>query len=168
VGDQGVSRTGSGVGDFSFGLAKTVLSEKGWRPDVTARLTWNAPTGETEDDTVPLVSGSGFNQISGELVALKRQDQLAFVLSGSYQKTLDKKKGVELGDEYGFVLGAFLATSPETSLNISLQQTFSDDARIHGMVADESNQVQSVLNIGVSDPGSAGAAQPHRRSRPHR
>jgi hypothetical protein len=49
VGDQGVSRTGSGVGDFSFGLAKTVLSEKGWRPDVTARLTWNAPTGETED-----------------------------------------------------------------------------------------------------------------------
>jgi hypothetical protein len=32
--------------------------------------------------------GDGFNRITGQLVALKRQDQLAFVASASYQKSL--------------------------------------------------------------------------------
>jgi hypothetical protein len=149
-GEEGISRTGSGMGDVSVGLAKTVLREKGWRPDVTARVTWNTPTGQSEDDNVALVSGSGFNQIIGELVALKRQDPLAFVLSGSYQRTFNKKDGVEPGDEYGFVLGAYLATSPETSVNLSLQQTFSNDYQRHGRTVNESGQVQSVLNIGIS------------------
>lgn len=149
-GDQGNSTTGSGIGDLSVGLANTLLHEKGWRPDVTARVTWNAPTGQSEDDDVVLGSGSGLNQLRGELVALKRQDPLAFVLSASYQKTFNKIDGVEPGDQYGFVLGGVLALSPESSLNLSLQQTFSDDLRRYGKEVNESGQVQSVLNLGIS------------------
>jgi hypothetical protein len=149
-GAPGPSRTGSGLGNFSVGLAKTVLRERVWQPDVTARLTWNTPTGEFQDDNVPLASGSGFNRLRGEFVALKRQDPLAFVLSAAYETTFNKIKGVEPGDRLGFSVGAFLATSPETSLNLSLNQTFSDDLRRHNRVVNQSDQVQSILNIGIS------------------
>jgi Putative MetA-pathway of phenol degradation len=150
LGDVGDSRTGTGLGNLSVGLAKTVLRETGWQPDLITRLTWNAPTGESEDDNVALTSGSGFNQLRGEVVALKRQDPLAFVLSAAYETTFNKINGTEPGDRLGFSLGAFLATSPETSLNLSLQQTFSDDVRRDGRVVNESGQTQSVLNIGIS------------------
>jgi hypothetical protein len=72
------------------------------------------------------------------------------VLSAAYETTFNKINGTQPGDRLGFSLGAFLATSPETSLNLSLQQTFSDDVRRHGTVVNESDQTQSVLNIGIS------------------
>src|SRR5512132_3441377 len=121
------SATGSGNGDFSVGLAKTVLREKNWWPDLIARVTWNTPTGQAQDNRVTL--GGGFNQIVGQVVALKRQDPLAFVASASYQKTLNQVRGIEPGNEAEFFLGTFLATSPNTSLQISLDQTFADDAK---------------------------------------
>ena len=72
------------------------------------------------------------------------------MLSAAYETTFNKIKGVEPGDRVGFSLGAFLATSPETSLNLSLNQTFSDDLRRHNRVVNQSDQVQSILNIGIS------------------
>jgi hypothetical protein len=146
----GPSRTGSGIGNLTVGLAKVVLSEKDWQPDVTTRMTWSPPTGEFEDDNVRLVRGSGFNQLRSELVALKRQDPFAFVASAAYQKTFNRIRGVEPGDQLGFSLGAFLAASPETSLSLSLNQAFTNDARFHGTVVTSSDQVQSVLNIGIA------------------
>jgi hypothetical protein len=142
------SATGSGIGDFSVGLAKTVLREKNWWPDLIARVTWNTPTGQAQDNRVTL--GGGFNQIVGQVVALKRQDPLAFVASASYQKTLNQVRGIEPGNEAEFFLGTFLATSPNTSLQISLDQTFADDAKFKGDKIKDSDQVSSTLNLGIS------------------
>jgi hypothetical protein len=142
------SATGSGNGDFSVGLAKTVLREKNWRPDLIARVTWNTPTGQAQDNGVAL--GGGFNQIIGQVVALKRQDPLAFVAGASYQKTLNQVSGIEPGDQAEFFLGTFLATSPNTSLQISLDQTFTDDVKFKGDKIKDSDQVSSTLNLGIS------------------
>jgi hypothetical protein len=142
------SATGSGNGDFSVGLAKTVLREKNWWPDLIARVTWNTPTGQAQDNRVAL--GGGFNEIIGQVVALKRQDPLAFVASASYQKTLNQVRGIEPGNEAEFFLGTFLATSPNTSLQVSLDQTFADDAKFKGNKIKDSDQVSSTLNLGIS------------------
>jgi Putative MetA-pathway of phenol degradation len=141
------TETGHSVGDLSVGIAKTVFQERGWRPDLIARFTWDMPTGDTQDNGV-LLDG-GFNAITGQLTALKRQDPLAFFASTFYQKTFERND-FEPGDEFGFSLGAFLATSPETSLGISLDQTFSDDTRFNGSVINDSDQVAAVFNVGVS------------------
>jgi hypothetical protein len=142
------SATGSGNGDFSVGLAKTVLREKNWWPDLIARVTWNTPTGQAQDNRVAL--GGGFNEIIGQVVALKRQDPLAFVAGASYQKTLNQVRGIEPGNEAEFFLGTFLATSPNTSLQVSLDQTFADDAKFKGNKIKDSDQVSSTLNLGIS------------------
>jgi hypothetical protein len=142
------SATGSGNGDFSVGLAKTVLREKNWWPDLIARVTWNTPTGQAQDNRVTL--GGGFNEIVGEVVALKRQDPLAFVTGASYQKTLNQVRGIEPGNQAEFFLETFLATSPNTSLQISLDQTFADDVKIKGHKIKDSDQVSSTLNLGIS------------------
>lgn len=142
------SATGSGNGDFSVGLAKTVLREKNWWPDLIARATWNTPNGQALDNDVAL--GSGFNQITGQVTAIKRQDPLAFVASASYQKTLNQVRGIEPGDEAEFFLGAFLATSPNTSLQVSLDQAFVNDTTFKGNKIKESDQVNSALNLGIS------------------
>jgi hypothetical protein len=139
--------TGDSIGDLSVGIAKTVFREKGWRPDLIARFTWEAPTGETQDNGVLL--DSGINAVSGQLTALKRQDPLAFFASTFYQPAFEHNN-IQPGDEVGFSLGAFLATSPETSLGVSLDQIFSDDDKVHGRVVNDSSQVQAVLNIGAS------------------
>ena len=70
---------------------------------------------------------AGFDEITGQLVALKRQDPLAFFVSAAYQKTFENNHG-DPGDAFLFSGGAFLATSPETSLQLSLSQTFTDDS----------------------------------------
>ncbi len=141
------TETGHSIGDLSVGVAKTVFREKGWRPDLIARFTWDTPTGEMTDKGVPL--DGGFNEIIGQLTALKRQDPLAFFASTFYQKAFEKNHS-EPGDEFGFSLGAFLATSPETSLFASLDQVFSDDDKVDGSVINDSGQVASVLNLGAS------------------
>jgi hypothetical protein len=61
-----------------------------------------------------------------------------------------RENDIEPGDEVGFSLGAFLATSPETSLGVSLDQTFSDDDKVNGRVVNDSGQVSAVLNVGAS------------------
>ena len=142
------SATGSGTGDFTVGLAKTLLREKNWWPDLIGRVTWNTPTGQALDNGVAL--DGGFSQIVGQVVALKRQDPLAFVASASYQKTLNQVRGFESGDQVGFTLGAFLATSPNTSLQMTLDQAFADDTKFKGNKIKDSDQVSSTLNLGVS------------------
>lgn len=142
------SESGHGIGDVSVGLAKTLLQEgAGWWPDLIARGTWGAGTGKTRDSGVFL--GGGFNQISGSLSAVKRQDPLAFVGTVSYGKTFEHDD-IEPGDELGFSLGTVLAASPETSLSFFFNQTFADDAKIDGDNVDGSDQVIGTFSIGAA------------------
>lgn len=141
------SDTGTGLGDFSLGIAKTVLREERWWPDLIARFTWDSATGESRDNDVAL--DGGYNDIVGQIVALKRQDPLAFIASAAYQTTFEKD-GVEPGDELRIALGAFLATSPDTSISLLLSQQFVDDIRQDGRKIKNSNQNITSLNFGVS------------------
>jgi hypothetical protein len=144
---QTTDRSGSALGDFSVGLAKTVVRESGWRPDLIARVTYDSNTGQKRNNGVPL--DAGINELIGEVDLLKRQDPLAFVASGFYLKSFEDNSS-KPGDQFGATLGAFLAASPETSLRFQLQQTFANDAKINGQVINDSDQVQGLMIIGAS------------------
>lgn len=135
-----------GLGDLSIGLAKTVLREGFWWPDLIARVEWNADTGQQENG---IVFGDGFNQLTGSLTALKRQDPLAFVGSFAY-RTAFEQDNIEPGDEFSFSVGAVLAASPSTSLDATFQQSFSGETEVDGQTIPGSDQVSGVFSIGAS------------------
>jgi hypothetical protein len=139
--------TGHGFGDLSVGFAKTLLREQGYAPDIVARLRWDSATGKREDNGVGL--GGGFNELTGQLVASKRQDPLVFVGSLSYETTFENDD-LDPGDEFGFTLGTVLAASPETSLRFLLDQRFVDDFQVDGQPVRGSDQVMSTLSIGAA------------------
>jgi hypothetical protein len=139
--------TGHAIGDLSVGIAKTLIREKGWVPDLVARITYDSNTGDKSDNGVPL--NGGFNDIRGQVVALKRQDPLAFVGTASYEYTFEDG-GDRPGDQLDFTLGALLAASPETTLRVQLQQSFINDAEINGQVLNGTDQNQSIVVLGVS------------------
>ncbi len=141
------SNTGSSLGDVKLGIAKTLLRESDWQPDLVGRLTWDTDTGDTLDQGVAL--GIGFNELRASLTALKRQDPVAFTASLAYSTSFEKD-GVEPGDEISLLLGASLAASPGTSLSLALAQSFSSETRINGQKAPGSDQVSSSLLIGAS------------------
>src|SRR5205823_1791685 len=112
-------RDASGFGDVSVGLAKTLLRERGWWPDLIGRVQWDTNTGKTENG---ISLGTGFHEIRGSLTAVKRQDPLVFVGGVSYE-TAFERGGVDPGAEIGFSIGTVLAASPETSRRFFLNQT---------------------------------------------
>ncbi|HET6469977.1 MAG TPA: transporter, partial [Geminicoccaceae bacterium] len=139
--------SGHGLGDLRIGAAKTLLRERGWLPDLVARVWWDTATGETRDNDV--VIGSGFHELGGGLSAVKRQDPLAFVGQLSYEHTLEND-GIQPGDALGFSLGMVLAASPETSLRASFSQRFRDDVEVDGRTIAGSDRTTGTLNLGAS------------------
>lgn len=140
-------RTGYGLGDITLGLAKTLVREGEWRPDLVGRVVWDTASGEQFDDGVFL--GNGFHQVSGQLVAVKRQDPLAFVGGFTYTYQFEDDD-IKLGSEYSLSLGAALALSPETSLNVALNQTYSDDIEVDGEKVNGSDQLAASFDFGGS------------------
>ena len=138
---------GNGIGDLRVGLAKTVLREGVVRPDLIARVIYNTGIGESADNDIVL--DGGFNAVTGQLVALKRQDPLAFVASGFYQKTFDDNN-FNPGDQYGFNLGTFLAASPATSLRFQFQTTYIGDIKSDGRTLSNSDRVEGIFVVGAS------------------
>lgn len=140
-------RYGAGLGDVTLGLAKTVLRENGFMPDLVARVFWDTGSGERSDDGVGL--SGGFAGLGGSLTFLKRQDPLAFVGSLGFEQPL-KNDGIEPGRVYSVSLGTVLAASPETSLRLGFTHQFVDDVRADGEVLDGSDATLGVLSLGVS------------------
>lgn len=140
------STSAQGLGDIRVGLAKTVLREKAWRPDLIARIRWEADTAQTKDD---ISLGDGYNRLVGSLTAIKRQDPLAFVGNSFYRKTFSSGT-LDPGDEFGFSVGVVLAASPETSLQASLLQSFTRESKINGIEIPGSDQTNGVLTLGAS------------------
>lgn len=141
------ANTGSSIGDVQVSIAKTLLRERGWMPDLIGRLTWDTDTGSRTDNDVAL--GIGFNEFRVRLTALKRQDPLAFTL-GAFYETSDERGGIEPGDKYGLTLGTSLAASPETALSVALSQTFFEETQVDGTLLRESGGVSSTLFLGAS------------------
>jgi hypothetical protein len=144
VTEQG--QDGHGLGDVRVSLAKGLLREQGWRPNLIGRVTWDSRTGQTDDS---VVLGSGFHEITGSLTATKRQDPLVFVGGLSYTGVLERNN-VDPGDQFGFSLGTLLAVSPETSLRFFLNQTFAGTTELAGQTLSGSDQVSTSLVLGAS------------------
>lgn len=138
---------GHGIGDIRLGIAKTLLRDvDGW-PDLVGRIAWDTGTGRMTDDGVSL--GFGFNELSGQLTALWRQDPMVFVVTGGYEYAFEKS-GIRPGDEFRLFLGTNLAVSPETSLSFGLDQVYRSDIEVNGDRIDGTDQLASSFTFGAS------------------
>lgn len=142
-----ITHDANGLSNMNLGLAKTLLHEKGWQPDLIGRVAWDIPNGDLSSNGIAM--GGGFSSVSASLTALKRQDPLAFTARIGYQKTF-KKYGIEPGDQVSLALGANLAASPKTSLSLGLQQTYSMESKINQVTMPGSNTLASAFTVGAS------------------
>jgi hypothetical protein len=142
------SRAGYSFGDVTVGFAKTLLHESGWLPDLVGRISYEAPTGPLSSNQVVLPA-SGQNRLGFSLIATKRQDPLVFVAGAGYTHSFEQYH-IQQGDQLSFITGAFLATSPETTLRAVLQQNFFQDAKLNDVTIKGSNTDQSIMFFGVS------------------
>jgi AMIN domain/Putative MetA-pathway of phenol degradation len=138
---------GSGFGDIRLGLAKGLLHERNWWPNLIARVTWDTDSGATSDDGVSL--GGGFNELQGSLIMTKYQDPLVFIGGTSYGTTFEKDH-INPGDQLSFSVGALLAASPETSLRVVLNQIFVNELQLGDRAISGSDQVIGTLDFGAS------------------
>ncbi|WAK03531.1 hypothetical protein [Methylobacter sp. YRD-M1] len=134
-------------GDVSVGLAKTLMHETDWLPDVIGRITWDSATGSIQDNNI--LTGIGFNDFIGSLTFLKRQDPLAFTGKVAYKTSL-KAEGIEPGDQVEFAISTILAASPQTSLSIGLQQAFLQETKLNNIKIPGSDGVVSAFTAGAS------------------
>jgi hypothetical protein len=141
------NRWANSFGDLTVGLAKTFVHESGWIPDLLGRISYEIPTGPLSSNQVPLPSGQ--SKLTPSLTALKRQDPLVFVATAGYTKAF-RSSQINPGDQINFQTGAFLATSPETTLRGVLQQNFLQDTTIKDVTFKGSDSVQSILTFGAS------------------
>jgi hypothetical protein len=144
---QASNRWGNSFGDVTVGLAKTFVHESGWIPDLLGRVSYEIPTGPDNSNQVPLTSRRSLLALS--LTGTKRQDPLVFVVTGGYTKAFQTGQ-LNPGDQYNFLTGAFLATSPETSLRAVLQENFVQSIRFQDVTIRGSDTVQSILTFGAS------------------
>lgn len=149
---QSSSRSGSGTGSLEIGLAKTFVRERGWRPDVVGRITWDTGSGDRRDNGVFL---GGFESVEGSLIFIKRYDPLVFLGSLNYQ-TFFKDDDIELGDQFAFSFGTALAVSPGSSLFASISNQFLDETEFGNEPIDGSDITSVVLNLGASTIVSRG------------
>lgn len=143
----GSDDTASGLGDLRVGVAKTLLREDGWIPDLVGRVTWDSDTGKDSENGVPL--SSDFHEIIGSISAIKRQDPFAFVGRLSYEHAFENDN-IQPGDRFGVGVAAFLAASPETSLSLSLNASYRDDLEFNGNTINGSDENQAIISFGVS------------------
>jgi hypothetical protein len=141
------NRWANSFGDLTVGVAKTLVHESGWVPDLLARINYEAPTGPVSSNQVPLPSGQ--SKLSFSATALKRQDPLVFVGTAGYTKAFQSSQ-INPGNQINFQIGTFLATSPETTLRGVLQQNFIQDIKINDVTLRGSSATQSILSFGAS------------------
>ncbi|MEH6649000.1 MAG: hypothetical protein V7707_03120 [Motiliproteus sp.] len=123
------SQSGHDFGDLRLGIAKTLLREGLWRPDLVGRVTWDTATGNSLADGVP--TGGGFDELQVSLTAIKRQDPVAFVGGLSYEHTYEKDN-IQPGSTVALNMGSFIALSPETSLSLALAGSYQDETELAG------------------------------------
>lgn len=149
-----VVHSAQGVGDVQLELSHQFVVERGWLPDLIGAVAWRAPTG-SDPYRVPAASvatGSGTNQVTGRLTALKTLDPLVVFSSVSYAYNLDYRETfgkVHAGDTFDWQLGALLAVSPDTSLSFGFDQQFRDVTRVDGKAIAGSDGVAAVAQFGI-------------------
>ena len=103
--------------------------------------------GKKFDNNVPL--SNGFNEFGAGLTLIKKQDPLVFSASLSAQLS-DEKNDIQPGNEYALSFATFLAASPSTSLQFSIDQIFIDKTEINDRELAGSERTIALLNLGIS------------------
>jgi hypothetical protein len=134
-----------GFGDPTITFIKQLMTEGAWRPSLFGSVGWDTNLGQRRHG---IAAGTGFNEITSSLVAVKRQDPVVFTAGFGYIHSL-QYAGVEPGDQYTTSLAMLLGISPETSLRISPQLTFADETRLRGTSLAGSNQVLGTMTFGA-------------------
>lgn len=80
---------------------------------------------------------------------MKRQDPLAFVGNLFYEIS-SEENDIKPGKRIDFSLGTVLAASPETSINVELNQIFTQSTRLAEVEIPGSDQVVSIFSIGAT------------------
>jgi len=141
------SQSGAGYGDVRVGLAKTLLREGPWRPDLIGRFTWDTGTGETYDNGVSL--SGGYRELQGSLTAIKRQDPAVFVGGLSYEHAFEKDQ-IQPGSTVAANFGSYIALSPETSLSLFLYTALQNETSLFGSKIDGSGRAIGSFVMGGS------------------
>lgn len=149
---QTIERNGNGIGSLKVGLAKTFVRERGWRPDLVGRITWDTGSGERIDNGVLI---GGFESVGGSLTFVKRKDPLVFFGSVSYRSFMEDE-GIEPGDQFAFSFGTALAVSPSSSLFASISNLFLAETEFGNEQIDGSDITSVSLSLGASTIVSKG------------
>lgn len=139
------SSTESGMGDVSVSMLKTIAHEKGRRPDIIARFTYDSDSFDEDK----LAIGSGAQEITIGLSATKRQDPLVFTYGLSHSVSIEED-GFRAGPVTQFSLGTVLAASPYTSLRLGFDQIVVGTSELDGINIEGSGASLGVLSLGVS------------------
>ncbi len=146
--------TGVGVGDVALELSRQFTQEKGWRPDLVGAVSWSFPTGRDPFRTTPtsVANGNGGDRVTGRVTALKTADPMVFFSSLSYGAALPVRESfgrARPGDTIDWQIGGLLSVSPDTSLSLNFTQSFSRLTRVSGAAIAGSDQVASVVQVGL-------------------
>jgi len=139
--------SGSGAGDATVGLSKVLATESGVRPNLIGRLIWLTGSGDRRDGEFLL--GSGYAGFSGRLSASWRRDPVVLLVSGGYTRYEDDAD-IRPGDSLNISLGLGLALSPETALQVSLNQTVANEVERNGIALRGTDRLTSTLDLAVS------------------
>ncbi len=129
VSTESTSQSGAGFGDLRVGLAKTLLRESLWRPNLVGRVTWDTKSGKLSENGLYL--GGGFQEFRGSLTAIKRQDPMVFVGGLSYEYSIEEEQ-FKPGPTISANFGTFIAMSPETSIRFLISGAYQDESKFSG------------------------------------
>jgi hypothetical protein len=141
------SLSGEALGDVRVGLAKTLLHEGLWRPDLIGRITWDTDSGESSDNGVSL--SGGYNELRGSLTAIKRQAPMVFVGGLSYEYSFEENQ-IQPGPIVSANFGSYIAMSPETSLSFIISGAYQDETELFGNEVDDSDRTLITFAVGGS------------------
>lgn len=124
------------TGDYSVGFVKTILKERGRRPDIIASATYSG-------------AASGPSEVTLSVNTTKRQDPLIFTASASVTES-ERLDGFRAGRRSRLSIGTILAASPYTSLQFSFDQTFISSSTFNGEKITGTGLEVANATIGVS------------------
>jgi hypothetical protein len=139
-----------GLGDIELGVSKQIVLESEGIPGLVAGLRWKTATGDTDISGAAL--GSGTNALQGSILAIRRLDPLVLFGGLAYTENFQGSiagRTVDPGEQINVRFGTVLATSPETSITVSLDTTFFGKASVDDTPIEGSDGVSSVLELGI-------------------
>jgi hypothetical protein len=141
------SQWGNALGDVRVGLAKTLLHEGLWRPDLIGRITWDTDSGKSSDNGVSL--SGGYNELRGSLTAIKRQAPMVFVGGLSYEYSFEENH-IQPGPIVAANFGSYIAMSPETSMSFLFTGAYQEETELFGSAVEGSDRTLIAFVVGGS------------------